>query len=317
MRLAFQTVSTVAVVLLLGASTAHSQSLGDVLGKAKEVKDKMQKTKGGASKNGDAKNGDAKNGDKNASDGTANQKKDAESSEGSGKTVGDQQQHIRAMTADKRPVEVGQRMGLPANYAYRQLTVNDKFPIKFTCDDAAVKAFLDENQDAWTMMNEFANDLETQLHYGSRASYLKTGLGKVKEIHVTTTTLRHDANNKGGGAYLYSFNPATGVLTAAKSTSPPDAALEVASDDNHEAKMDQWILAHMTAAPKMRAVDNSVADTGGGGSSGSSGSTHAPAKGSQTKKWTCTWCHETVEAAARPSLAGCPRNKAGQHAWHN
>jgi len=37
----------------------------------------------------------------------------------------------------------------------------------------------------------------------------------------------------------------------------------------------------------------------------------------QTPTWTCTWCHESVTAASRPSLAGCPRNSAGQHAWHN
>ena len=36
----------------------------------------------------------------------------------------------------------------------------------------------------------------------------------------------------------------------------------------------------------------------------------------ETPTWTCTWCHESVTAASRPSLAGCPRNSAGQHAWH-
>jgi len=36
----------------------------------------------------------------------------------------------------------------------------------------------------------------------------------------------------------------------------------------------------------------------------------------ETPTWTFTWCHESVTAASRPSLAGCPRNSAGQHAWH-
>ena len=301
----FQTLPVVAVVLLsvLAAPAVHAQSVGDILGKAK---DKIKEATGGSAK------GDAKQ----SPDGAAGQKKGSTSSdEDAAMTLEGERQKVITNTADKRPVDPAQRTYLDSNFSFRRLTVNDKFPIKFTSDDAAIRAFIDENEHPWTMMNALATDLETGIHYNDRSSYLKAGLHKVKEIHFTTTSQRHDANNKGGGPYLYSFNPATGILTAALVTV---SRLEDASAAPHEfsedVQINGWILAHMTAAPKPRKIDNSIYVGNGSSSSGSS----APASGQagSVKKWTCTWCHETVESADKPDYHGCTVEKAHEHSWH-
>jgi len=120
----------------------------------------------------------------------------------------------------------------------------------------------------------------------------------------------------------YSFNPGTGVLTAAINVDDgPEVSLP-GGGGGSVASVADWILKNMTKAGKSTIeLENearfryarehpssiSTAPSSGGSSNG----------GSSAKSWTCTWCHQSVTAASRPSLAGCPRNSAHQHAWHN
>ena len=226
-------------------------------------------------------------------------------------TAQNQVTYIRAQMADNRPVVVNRADNSPS-YNYRRLTQLAKVPVKFTWDDAALKVATARDEPLWNYINTMSYDIVSRLDM-EQGPYLKSALPRVKEIHLT-----REQNNYVFTRLGYAFNPSTGVLTAALNMN------EEGSGPSSEADVAQWIIHNMTKAGKSaieleneagfrnaREHPSSISTAPSSGGSRNGGS------GSSAKSWTCTWCHESVTAASRPSLAGCPRNSAHQHAWHN
>ena len=102
------------------------------------------------------------------------------------------------------------------------------YPVRFTWDAAALKLTADNRGYLSGYINDVADDLVSGLG-GTYAAQLKPRLAKVKEIHYTTPPKKRGLDELSTLAgYFLSFNPATGVLTAA--LSEPDGAIAVATD---------------------------------------------------------------------------------------
>lgn len=231
-------------------------------------------------------------------------------------TAAEQTSYARAMMADFRPMSVND-IEPPRNYGYRRLIRKAKIPLQLTWDDAAAQGAVDARIVMWNYIEYMCDDLAGSLQ-GEQGAYLKAALQKVKEIHLTRKRNPASYTNM-----WYSFNPGTGVLTAAINVDDgPEVSLPGGGGGSMGRGVADWILKNMTKAGKSTIeLENearfryarehpssiSTAPSSGGGSNG----------GSSAKSWTCTWCHQSVTATSRPSLAGCPRNSAHQHAWHN
>ncbi len=218
--------------------------------------------------------------------------------------------YIRAQMADTRPVKEDKSNSSPS-YNYRRLRQMAKIAVPFTWDDAAVQAATAQHKPLWDYINFMSYSLVSGLQL-ENGPYLKSALQRVKEIHLTRKWVPQLF-----AELVYSFDAGTGVLTA---TLNMDEEGNVGASS--ATRLDDWMVHNMTKAPKSRIeLENearfryarehpssiSTAPASGGGGNG----------GSSAKSWTCTWCHQSVTAASRPSLAGCPRNSAHQHAWHN
>ncbi len=219
--------------------------------------------------------------------------------------------YIRAQMADTRPVAAQEsRVNPSPNENYRRLRQIAKIAIPFTWDEAAVQAATAQSKPLWDYINYMSYNLVSGLRL-ENGPYLKSALQRVKEIHLTRKRVQEQFTE-----LAYSFDAGTGVLTAALNV---DEEGNVGSSSS--AELDDWMVHNMTKAPMSRierenearfryarehpsGISTAPASGGGGG-------------GSSAKSWTCTWCHQSVTAASRPSLAGCPRNSAHQHAWHN
>ena len=98
-------------------------------------------------------------------------------------------------------------------------------PVRFTWDAAALKLTADNR----TYLSGFVEDASTDLVSGLNGRFgptLKPQLAKVKEIHFTTSPKKRSLDDFGTvSGFFFSFNPATGVLTAAMSE--PDGVVSI------------------------------------------------------------------------------------------
>lgn len=127
-----------------------------------------------------------------------------------------QAEYTRLLLSDTRPVVPGQMNGSYTNW-YRQLRQLEKFPIRFTWDQSALTQATEKRLWLFGNVEDFSGDLVSSLHANS-GSYLRPRLAKVTEIHYTATTKPNPSNSDvpgEGQGWFFSFNPATGVLTAA------------------------------------------------------------------------------------------------------
>ena len=171
-----------------------------------------------------------------------------------------------------------------------------------------MQAAIAADQPLWDYISRLSFNLVSgQEQEQEQSPYLKAALQRVKEIYPTQ---KKDISKS--GEMGYSLNPTTGVLTAALNL---DANCNGPSSS---ADLGDWLLHSQTQAPKS-AIErsNEEAFLHPGSSSGADAAPARSGQGTAAKTWTCTWCHRSVTAASRPLLSGCPRNLAGQHAWHN
>ena len=100
--------------------------------------------------------------------------------------------------------------------------------MRFTWDAAALKLTADNRGYLSGYVNDVANDLVKGLT-STYGALLMPRLAKVKEIHYTTSPNKRSLDEPSTlDGYFLSFNPATGVLTAA--LSQPDGAISVQAD---------------------------------------------------------------------------------------
>jgi len=133
-------------------------------------------------------------------------------------SIEEMEEYARAMMADPRPAGRDCR---DYNCIYRRLTIDQGYPIKFTWDQAAMAKFKKSYSGLFPFIIDISGNLVgTIANDGSifHAPLIKV-LHKVKEIHLTSKPNLIDKDEPGQAqGWWFSFNPATGVLTAAMST---------------------------------------------------------------------------------------------------
>ena len=140
-----------------------------------------------------------------------------ESPSTNGLNVENQQAFARAVLANHRPWTLGEGTG-DDDYFYRYLRDEDKMPVRFTWDQGFVQFITPKGRYLWFTIE----DMCEMLYAKSDATNpdFRARMRKVRKIHLTTTDqpLRRSDIGYGTG-YRLSFDPTTGVLTAAGSTS--------------------------------------------------------------------------------------------------
>ena len=161
-------------------------------------------------------------------------------------TVASEQAYAHACLNDKRPVlplSENDNANSPNRY-YRELHQEYHMPLTFTWDEAAVQQLIDKRSGMlWSICEDISADIVRGLSHPADAPTLRPLLLKVKQIHLTTSP-KHRSNQDGPAmhGYFLSFNPATGVLTAAMST--PDGINQV-NTPPLDAVFDPWIMQHV------------------------------------------------------------------------
>ena len=285
----------IAALLPLAAPAVHAQSVGDILGKAK---DKIKEATGGSAK------GDAKQ----SPDGAAGQETNGNSKELTEDELAEvqsQQKEARAMLVDRRPVGKNDDRNGDA-YFYRVLVNNAKLPIKFTWDEAAVRGLVGEGLSLTRLINGECFDLSLA-SAGNRGSYMLSALHRIKEIHFSE--IKPVLNARGLRIqFVHSFNKTTGVLTIGHSHFVPN------TEASHEFVLtSDWVFKNMTSAPAA-SVARTQPTKNNGGSASAQTSIHT---------WECAFCHQTVQSVHTPDDAGCTvgsvrvgRPNGTTHLWH-
>lgn len=221
----FLPTTALAALALFATTAAHAQGLGGMLNKTKAKVG--QATSPGASPS-------RATAATQAGQGTSGELPDQPNE----RTVAGDQAYTRAWMADTRPVDLtGANKG--PNYYYKRLRQEYHMPLTFTWDEPAVQLLIDKRSSLWGTCEDIANDLVGGL-YGIDGPAVKPLLPKVKQIHLTTTPKRADARESPFmHGFFLSFNPATGVLTAAMSI--PDGTSSVQNDGVFE----HWIIKHV------------------------------------------------------------------------
>lgn len=127
-----------------------------------------------------------------------------------------QEAYTRLLLSDTRPVVRGQMNGSYTNW-YRQLRQLQHVPISFTWDQPALARCVDSRIWLFGYVEDFSNDLVGSLNGSTYEGYLRPRLAKIKAIHFTPSDQKPDPHVDIAGQeqkWFYSFNPATGVLTA-------------------------------------------------------------------------------------------------------
>ncbi len=130
-------------------------------------------------------------------------------------TLENQVQYFELWRDDKRPWPHTQDAD---NYWHRWLTQEFKVNPKLTWDQSLLE-YLTSNQIPLAEVFEFMSEALVNGMTGNQGIYFKAPLSKVKEIHLTTTNYKRDTQDFGHNeGYFFSYNKATGVLTAAMTT---------------------------------------------------------------------------------------------------
>ena len=135
-------------------------------------------------------------------------------------TMENQVQYFELWRDDKRPWK---GTNSSTNYWHRWLTQEFKVNPKLTWDQGALKFMTDNsNESSVFLMASVFDNISSALvqgFTGSQGIYFKGPMGKVKEIHLTTTKYKPDTQDFGHNkGWFFSFNKSTGVLTTAMTT---------------------------------------------------------------------------------------------------
>ncbi len=140
-------------------------------------------------------------------------------------SIEEMEEYARAMMADPRPAGRDCR---DENCTYRRLTIDRGYPIKFTWDQAAMAKFKKSYSGLFPFIIDISGNLLGTINNDGSNFHLPVSkaLHKVKEIHLTSKPNLIDKDEPGQAeGWWFSFNPATGVLTAAMSANgiPPNS----------------------------------------------------------------------------------------------
>ena len=186
------------IALVFAPLMSHAQGLGDMIKKAKSKA--AGSTSSGSSAAG-AIAGQASGGDPGRPPDPF--------------TVENQKQYARAAEADTRSWQENREAG---TYYHRRLAQVHGVQMHFTYDDAAVELFNSYPLLLWGACDDISQEFDSWAG-GNQGAYFLPILKKVKEIHFTSTTLgwAHDGNSSDPATqgYHLSWNPSTGILTAA------------------------------------------------------------------------------------------------------
>jgi len=202
--------AALAALALLATFAASAQGLGGMLNKAKAKVN--QATSAGASPSRAATAG------ANPSEMTPATIEAAQQNYPQDPSIEEMQEYARTLMADPRPAGRDCR---DRNCPYRRLTIDQSHPIKFTWDQAAMVKFKKHYTDLWSFIDDFSGNIGTTLTNDGSIFHVPVSkvVHKVKEIHITSKPNLEDTGKPGEEVgWWFSFNPATGVLTASMST---------------------------------------------------------------------------------------------------
>lgn len=138
-------------------------------------------------------------------------------------SIKEMEDYARAMLADPRPLSADEMRGSgnEPNRLYRKLTLNEGYPVKFTWDQGAMAIFKKNQVGLFPTIENFCEDIDGGIaSYTSYHVQLGAALHKVKEIHFTSVVKPAMTGDYGQDrGFWFSFNPASGVLTAAMTNS--------------------------------------------------------------------------------------------------
>ena len=201
--------AALAALALFAAAHPHAQSLGGMLNKAK------------------AKVGQATSAGASSGRATAAATKATEyqlpANLSNDPSIEEMEDYARQLLADPRPLSADEMRGNgnEPNRLYRKLTLNEGYPIKFTWDKGAMAIFKKNQVGLFPTFENFCEDLDGGIQpYTGYHVFLGAALHKVKEIHMTSIAKPAMTGDYGQDrGFWFSFNPATGVLTAAMTDS--------------------------------------------------------------------------------------------------
>ena len=159
-----------------------------------------------------------------------------------GHTTANEQAYARAVMADPAPPAKDDAEHANSQY-YRRLRYEYKMPVKFTWTEAAAQHLTEKRDlELWQVIEFISTDLVRSLE-GSRAEYYTAPVGKIKEIHFTTTAQEPTPAQMGAQhGWFYSWNKATGVLTMAMSTSTKSPS---PTSEDSDRNTSNWVLANV------------------------------------------------------------------------
>ncbi len=159
-----------------------------------------------------------------------------------GHTTANEQAYARAVMADAAQPSKDDAEHANSQY-YRRLRYEFKMPTKFTWTEAAAQHLTEKRElEMWQVIEFISTDLVRSLD-GSRAEYYKAPVGKIKEIHFTTTAQEPTPSQMGAQhGWSYSWNKATGVLTMAMSTSTKSPS---PTSEDSDRNTSNWVLANV------------------------------------------------------------------------
>lgn len=159
-----------------------------------------------------------------------------------GHTTANEEAYAKAVMADTAPASKDDVEHANSQY-FRQLRYGQKMPVKFTWTETAAQQ-LTEKRDLvlWTVIENISTDLTRSLT-GSRAEYFTAPVGKIKEIHFSTTAQEPSPAQMGAQhGWFYSWNKSTGVLTMAMSTSTKSPS---PTSEDSDRNTSNWVLANI------------------------------------------------------------------------
>ncbi len=159
-----------------------------------------------------------------------------------GHTTANEQAYARAVMADTAPPAKDDAEHANSQY-YRRLRYELKMPAKFTWTATAAQHLTEKRDlELWQVIEFISTDLVRSLE-GSRAEYYKAPVGKIREIHFTTTAQEPTPSQMGAQhGWFYSWNKATGVLTMAMSTSTKSPS---PTSEDSDRNTSNWVLANV------------------------------------------------------------------------
>lgn len=197
-----RSLTTLAMLILMATTLSHAQGLGGLLNKAKAKVNQATNTSPAPAWATQDNNGPI-----------------PESPPVNGLTVENQQAFARSVLDNHRPWVVGEGTH-DDDYFYRYLRQEYKVPVKFTWDQPFVAYITPKSRYLWSIIEDMCEAIFAKCDPAeSRNRYFLANMSKVREIHLTTIyrPLRESDPGYDTG-YLLSFDPATGILSAAAAT---------------------------------------------------------------------------------------------------